>query len=242
MNKLEQDIQNKVDKINTLLKQIPEGRITRKQAESIKYTFNRGLNKLSETPEYKTRLNLLQCILGYYNVLSEGKTPDEAFSIVAKEYGISEEEIKQAKNRPFLDFAGNKTPRDVVKHHDTHPKQIEMKKKKTFKRTPLTSARTPNSQLRELHHQVSLHDNLVRLEGIEKQSQIANAKADTINKEITPIFDKLQIDMISDKDKCFMLLDRGYPNEIIIEALSLNRRTFFRWKKEYTSPPHNVTE
>lgn len=211
------------DKLDDVLEAIEEGIIPTKIAQAYKQRINNAqvnFFKDKEDHVFKARLNLEMGIDAYLFALENGATPDDALAYTQKLHDLTDEFIKEAKNNKYMT---SKTAREVVRAHDTHPRQKRMREQGTLDRGALVDSKTPNQQLRRLHNQTLLDEQLNFLLEDNKEKGI---RIEVIEETLRR--NGLTIDR---KEVCQYLKNKGYTYKELAEYYRVSQSTVKRWMK-----------
>lgn len=208
---------------------IEQGYLSRKGIEYMKSEMTSHFNKIIPIEDSKEYLDFNQGTEAYSKILDTGITAQEALEYVAQCYGKDLDWVNEVKNNNYLHA------RKVVKHHEDHKIQKEMKYNGTLRVKALNSSTTPNQQLRELHSQRKLHSTLTELikdnkeldakvEGLEVKSVINEVNVDNV-------MSVLSIDKMSLQEKAGILKNKGFNQTKIADYLGISKDTVRRWWK-----------
>ena len=233
-----------------------EGRgeqITTKDFAILQQMFSQSwLNTLRDRDDYVEKKYMSRDIgvRAYQNVLSDMSVKD-AFVDAVTYYGETLEYLDETKNRKW--FYG----KDAIQASESHPQQQLMLGNGTLDKSSLRKTETPNQQMRKLHKQKSVSD---ELESLKEKTDILKKEVDTTKDEVETVRNELRdtqcelqevkassvdneisIRLLQDvvdhstmpkKDRAYQMIDQGCTLASVAKQLDVNVRTIKRWKKE----------
>jgi len=189
----------------------------------------KGRKKLPNTPDTpcKEIIEFPEALQAYSYVLENNSSAKEALEYVAEFFGKEDGWIDEVKNNRYP------SAKDVVKSHDDHPVQKDMKKKDTMDRNSLTQASTPNMQLNKLSKYRTIYQRLDSLEDsdADKQKRITLLEAKQIIWEEDISRAHSGTGALALPDKVSLLKTAGYTDAVCAEVLDVSERTVRRHKK-----------
>lgn len=206
---------------------IEQGMLSRKNLDHI---YKMALRKIIATQDDGTPKQYLSYSEGmdaYSKILDTGVTAEEALQYVAICYGKDSEWVDEVKNKNYLHA------KRVVEDHREHPIQKAMKKDGTLRTKALTSSKTPNHQLRELHSQRKLHTTIQELHStdLKLREELDQLKAHSAitDSDVGMVREHLSLDGLTVKQKASTLKAKDIPQKKVAEYLSIPIRTLKRW-------------
>lgn len=206
---------------------IEQGMFSRRDLEFINKKAVRKLNETLDDGTPKEYLNFDQGSTAYSKILETGITAQEALEYVAECFGKDQDWVQEVINNNYLHAKA------VVKQHKDHPVQQAMIKDGTMRTKALTSSKTPNHQLRELHSQRKLHSTLNNLKGT---TDLLSGKVEDLEVHTTitdihidKVMDLLGVEGITSREKASKLKAKGVSQKRISEYLEIPIRTLKRW-------------
>lgn len=198
----------------------------------------KGRENLPNTPDTprKEIIEFPEALQAYSYVLENNSSALEALEYVAQFFEKEDGWIDDVKNNRYP------SAKDVVRAHDEHPIQKEMKKKDTMDRNSLTQASTPNMQLNKLSKYRTIYQRLDSLEisDADKQKRITLLEAKQVIWEEDIARAHAGTGSLTLECKVHLLKNSGYTDAVCAEVLDVSERTVRRYKKTLELVQENV--
>jgi hypothetical protein len=161
-------------------------------------------------------------------------TPEDCFNVVLVHYGVTEDYLKEAKDKPTFHV------KDVLKANATNPKAVEMNKNRILDIKSLKKSSTPNQLINSITTRRSVNDRLEKLE-----QEVEDLKSRVTNTELGQVSNELAIESITlaltpniadrRKENAITLKHKNYTNKEIAKILKVDQRTVRRYLNEVTN-------